>query len=132
MANQYKLPIPTESTEQIHLFRWAVLEYGKWPELELMYHVPNEGKRSYQTGQRMRMEGLKSGVPDICLPVPRGKYHGLYMELKRLKGGAASENQKAWMEALEQQGYFVALCRGWEKAAETITNYLKLSKEERK
>lgn len=53
------------------------------PELQLLYHVPNEGKRTWRTGARLKSEGLKPGVPDLCLPVARGKYHGLYVELKR-------------------------------------------------
>ena len=65
-------PIPTESAEQQTLFQWARMQSGKYPELELLYHVPNEGKRSHKTGARMKAEGLKSGVPDICLPVARG------------------------------------------------------------
>ena len=62
---------PTESEEQQTLFRWAAMQCGKYPELALMFHIPNEGKRSWMTGGRMKAEGLKSGVPDIFLPVPR-------------------------------------------------------------
>lgn len=78
-------PVPTESQEQQRLFQWARMESGRFPELELLYHIPNEGKRSRATGRRMVAEGLKKGVPDICLPVARGGSHGLYIELKRTK-----------------------------------------------
>jgi len=63
-------------------------------------------------------------VPDLCLPVPRGGFHGLYIELKRLRGGRLSEQQRAWLDALGKQGYAVAVCKGWEEAAETIQRYL--------
>lgn len=116
---------PTESVEQQCLFRWAFYERGKWPELDLMYHIPNEGKRSRATGGRMRAEGLKSGVPDVCLPVPRGGFHGLYIELKRRKGGRITEEQTEWINALAHQGYYTAICKGWEAAAEVIESYLK-------
>lgn len=124
-TKQYKAPAPTESIEQQSLFRWADYQSGKYPELALMYHVPNEGKRSRTTGGRMRAEGLKSGVPDICLPVPRGKYHGLYIEMKRTEGGTLSAQQTKWLEALTRQGYCAAVCMGWEAAAEVIEKYLK-------
>ena len=48
--------VPTESVEQQHLFQWARMASGKWPELELMYHIPNEGKRTRAGGGRMKAE----------------------------------------------------------------------------
>lgn len=118
-------PAPTESQEQQRLFQWAKMQSGKYPELELMYHIPNEGKRSRITGRRMVAEGLKKGVPDICLPVARGGNHGLYIELKRTKDWKITEEQENWMRDLMGQGYEVALCIGWEKAADVIVNYLR-------
>ena len=118
------MTVPTESVEQQCLFRWANFQSGKYPELELMYHIPNEGKRSRSTGARMKAEGLKSGVPDICLPVPRSGYHGLYIELKRLRGNTTTKNQDEWLTKLEGQGYRVTVCRGWEEASQVILEYL--------
>ena len=118
------MPVPLESVEQKRLFEWAGYERGRHPELELMFHIPNEGKRSARTGARMKGEGMKSGVPDICLPVARGGCHGLYIELKRQKGGIVTEEQTKWLEDLSRQGYAVAVCRGWERASEIILEYL--------
>ena len=115
---------PTESEEQQTLFRWAAMQCGKYPELALMFHIPNEGKRSWMTGGRMKAEGLKSGVPDIFLPVPRGEFHGLFVEMKRTKGGTVSDCQKLWLHDLQKQGYCAAVCRGWCEAAECIKKYL--------
>ena len=97
---------------------------GKYPEIKLMHHIPNGGMRHKATAARLKAEGVKSGVPDICLPVARGKHHGLYIELKRIKGGKPTDNQIKWMAALNKQGYQVALCNGWEAAAKVITQYL--------
>ena len=119
-----KKQVPTESEEQQTLFRWAAMQRGKYPELALMFHIPNEGKRSWMTGGRMKAEGLKSGVPDIFLPVPRGEFHGLFVEMKRTKGGTVSDCQKLWLHDLQKQGYCAAVCRGWHEAAECIKNYL--------
>lgn len=116
--------IPTEAQEQFALFRWAAYEAGRWPELHLLYHIPNEGKRSVVTGGRMRQEGLKKGVPDICLPVARGRYHALYIELKRTKGSKTSPEQKAWIAALRAEGCRAEICMGWDAAREVITEYL--------
>ena len=84
------IPVPTESEEQQALFDWAELQKGKYPELKALYHIPNEGKRSKATGARLKKEGMKDGVSDNCLPVKRGPYGSLYIELKRIKGSKVS------------------------------------------
>lgn len=114
----------TESQEQQLLFEWAVLAAGRWPELALMYHIPNGGSRSKSEAGRFRAEGVKAGVPDICLPVARGGYHGLYIELKRVKGGRVSTAQQGWIAALRDQGYYACVCKGWDDAAHVIKKYL--------
>lgn len=113
-----------ESIEQICLFRWAAYSSGAMPELKLLYHVPNGGKRDIATAKKLKAEGVKAGVPDICLPVARGKYHGLYIELKVGKN-KTTENQDMWLEALNKNGYYTNVCYGWEEASKVITDYLK-------
>lgn len=117
-------PVPLESEEQRTLFEWARRMQGKWHELNLLYHIPNEGKRSQRAGARLKAEGLRSGVPDICLPVARGECHGLYIELKRRKNSRITEEQIWWIESLVQQGYAAAVCRGCDEAIKLITDYL--------
>lgn len=124
------LPVPTESVEQQSLFQWAAWQSNTYPELSLMYHVPNGGSRNKAEAGRFKAEGVKAGVPDICLPVARGGYHGLYIELKRLKNSKTSDEQKLWLDNLSKQGYFVAVCKGWENAAQTIIHYLKLPRKD--
>ena len=113
----------SESVTQICLFRWAKYMEGQYPELRLMYHVPNEGKRTRSAGARMRQEGLKAGVPDVCLPVPRAGYHGLYIEMKVDKN-KPTEKQKEWLAGLKAQGYATTVCYGWEAASKVILQYL--------
>lgn len=117
-------PALTESQEQQRLFQWARMSAGRYPELRLLYHIPNEGKRSRTNGRRMVAEGMKKGVPDLCLPVARGGKHGLYIELKREHGGRATPEQRGWLRELAAEGYAAELCEGWEAAAEVIRGYL--------
>lgn len=119
------IPCISESVEQQRFFQWARMQSGAMPELELLYHVPNEGKRSRATGARMKAEGLKSGVPDVCLPVARGGKHGLYIELKREKGGRLTPAQREWIKSLKEQGYAAEVCHGWEAAAKVTKEYLR-------
>ncbi|MEG0900271.1 MAG: VRR-NUC domain-containing protein [Oscillospiraceae bacterium] len=122
--SKFTPPVPLESVEQQCLFRWSTFASGKYPELELLYHIPNEGKRSKATGGKLVAEGLKKGVPDICLPVARSGYNGLYIELKRIKGSQKSAEQIQWIENLINQNYIAMFCYGWEEASKTIINYL--------
>lgn len=122
----HSLPVPTESAEQQCLFRWAGFQTGRFPELEMLYHIPNGGSRGKAEAGRFRAEGVKAGVPDLCLPVARGGFHGLYVEMKRLKGSKTSDEQKAWLAKLKAQGYCVALCKGWQAAADVIMQYLRM------
>lgn len=120
--------IPTEDTEQAHIFVWAAWARNKYPELDLMHHIPNGGKRSKSEAARFKAQGVKAGVPDIFLPCARGGYHGLYIELKRTKGGKLSAAQKEWIDALRGQGYKVIVCYGFDEAREVIINYLEGAK----
>lgn len=122
-----QLPVPSESVEQQNLFRWAAVSAAvRWPkEMRMLYHVPNEGKRSRANGARLKAEGLRAGVPDINLDVARGEYHGLRIEMKRRRGGRVSPEQAAWLEALREQGYAAIVAYGWEEAADAIEKYLR-------
>lgn len=115
---------PTEAQEQAALFEWAAFEAQKHPELALMFHIPNEGKRSGRTGAELIRQGLKRGVPDVFLPVARGGKHGLFIEMKRVKGSTMSKDQREWCDKLREQGYVAEICYGWENAANTIRKYL--------
>ncbi len=115
-----KTPTPTEHEEQVTLFTWFRMRYAGM----LMYAIPNGGARSSITGARLRDEGVLAGVPDIFLPCPSGGKHGLYIEMKRQKGGRVSAPQKAVMQALRMQGYEVAVCHGWQEARDCIEQYL--------
>lgn len=114
-----------EEEEQITLMEWAELQKGRYPELALLYHVPNGGARAKTTAARLKAAGVKAGVPDLCLPVARGGFHGLYIELKT-GTNKTTERQNQWLDALSRQGYKTAVCYGWVEASQTIKDYLTL------
>jgi hypothetical protein len=116
--------IPTEEEEQAVVISWCALQEGKWPELALIYHVPNEGKRSKAAGAAEKRMGLRSGVADLCLPVPRGEYHGLYLEMKALDG-RTTKNQRDFLAAVAKQGYFSCVCWGAAAAIQVLGCYLR-------
>ena len=116
--------LPTEGQEQATLFSWAAMIKCRRPELQLLFHIPNGGERSKVEAARFKAEGVKPGVPDLFLPVARGPWHGLFIELKRQKGGKVSAAQRLWIDALLTQGYCAAVCYGWKDAAKLIEDYL--------
>lgn len=118
------IPVPSEEEEQVTLFNWAKMQEKKYPELALMFHIPNGGLRSKSEAARFKRAGVKSGVPDIFLPCAKGGKHGLFIELKKLTGGKTSKEQKAWIAALENAGYAASVCCGWKEAERAITWYL--------
>lgn len=129
MTRAPTLPVPSEHAEQVAVMRWAAVAEARYPELALLYAIPNGARTSIGTARKLKAEGLRSGVPDLCLPVARGidhtaVWHGLYVELKRQRGGSVSAEQKQWHDALRQQGYRVEVCKGAEAAITTITAYL--------
>ena len=110
-----------ETTEQISLFNWAERNAHVLPCLSLMYHVPNEGKRT--NGAVLKAMGLKTGVPDVVLPVASHNFHGLYLEMK-YGNNKPTKAQEEYMAMLNAQGYKTAVCYGAEEAGEEILAYL--------
>ncbi|MDQ1610320.1 MAG: hypothetical protein QOG00_251 [Pyrinomonadaceae bacterium] len=114
----------SEHHHQRALFEWADIAVGQHPELALLYAVPNGGYRTKSEAGRLRAEGVKAGVPDVCLPVARKGYHGAYWELKYGKGKPSAE-QLRWHALLRQQGYYVNVCWDWVVVKQEILDYMK-------
>lgn len=87
---------PTEDIEQAEVIRWANEHESRYPVLSLLFHVPNGGNRHKATAVKLKAQGVRKGVPDLCLPVPRNDFHGLWIEMKRIRGGSVKPEQKDW------------------------------------
>ena len=118
------IKLPTEHDEQVTLIKRCDWNKKRFPALRLLYAIPNGGVRHVIVARKLKAEGVRAGVPDLCLPVPRGGKHGLYLEMKRTKGGEVSKAQKEWHEALRQEGYECAIAKGAEEAWSIIVEYL--------
>lgn len=115
----------SEHAHQVALFAWAEYAKAEHPELELMFAVPNGGHRHKATAGRLKAEGLRRGVPDVALPVPRGKWAGLWIEMKYGRNKTTAD-QERWIEALGRYGHRVAVCYDWMEAKAVIEEYLEL------
>lgn len=112
-----------EDIEQASLMEWAALAEATHPELERLFHIPNGGQRHKVVAAKLVGQGVRPGVPDLCLPVPRGGWHGLWIEMKSATGRTSPE-QREWLEFLALQGYATAVCRGWFAARDVLLAYL--------
>lgn len=115
----------SEATEQEAVLQWCSWQQGRYPELGLLYHIPNGGSRNTLEAANLKRQGVKAGVPDLCLPVPKNGWHGLYIEMKYGRN-KATVKQREWLDALRRQGYYAAVCYGAQEAEELIAGYLQI------
>lgn len=113
-----------EDTEQISVIEWAHWNTPRHPELKLLHHIPNGGRRNAVEAARFKAMGVKAGVPDLFLPVPRDGYAGLYIEMKYGKN-KTTDKQNEWIAALRQQGYQVTVCYSAPQATAVLECYLR-------
>lgn len=114
-----------EDLLQFELVRWARQQEATNPSFGLLYHCPNGGGRSMAQGMKLKGLGVRPGVPDLNLPVARGGYHGLWLELKDGDKGNLSKEQKLWIEALRKEGYRAEVVRNLDEGKQILTEYLK-------
>lgn len=121
-----------EHIQQVNLFKWATLNLFKYPQLELMYAIPNGGQRSITTAVKLKAEGVKAGMPDICLPIQKSFinsngdlrfWNALYIELK-VKPNKPTDVQVKKMKLLEMYENKCVVCYSWQEAADEIVKYL--------
>lgn len=115
----------SEHLEQVHLLKWfRFMAPLHEIDARLLYAVPNGGLRGKLTAYSIKQEGAVAGVPDLFLAVPRGGFHGMFIEMKRAIGGKLSDCQKDMLSLLESQGYKTCVARGRNPAIEAIKEYL--------
>lgn len=114
----------TEHAHQVAVFAWAAImvNAGRW-ELQLLFAIPNGGLRDKITAAKLKAEGVKPGVSDLFLPVPRGKWHGLFIEMKK-PGEGPTPKQVQFIADMKKMGYGACVCIGWEQATATLLAYL--------
>ena len=115
----------SEESEQINLIQWCKYNEHIYPGLELIHHIPNGGKRNRLEAARLKQAGVKAGVPDLHLPVPKGEYCGLYIEMK-WNGNKPTPKQEMWIKKLREQRHCVVVCDGFEEAKDTIIKYMSI------
>lgn len=73
---------------------------------------------------KLKKAGMKKGKPDINLPVARGGYIGLWIELKRQGGPNPSQAQETFLRVLAGAGHYAVCCKGSDAAISIIKAYI--------
>ncbi|XYQ52857.1 VRR-NUC domain-containing protein [Pectobacterium carotovorum] len=119
-----KVPHQAELEEQAALIEWADKTVIDGVRIgDYLLHISNEGKRGPKAARDAKRLGVRAGVPDLFLALPRGGYAGLWIEMKA-KSGKLSPQQEVWLNRLEDAGYRAVCCFGFEQVVENIANYL--------
>lgn len=114
-------PIPTESQEQAAVIAWADAN----PVIKgRLFAIPNGANKSKASAAKFKREGLRSGVPDLFLPIARKGFNGWFCEMKREQKAVVSHQQREWLDYLASQGYYTCLCFGAHEAIIELKNYL--------
>jgi hypothetical protein len=113
-------PIPSEDREQMLLVQWFRRTY---PDVRI-FAIPNGGHRHPSVAAKLKATGVSSGVPDLFIPAWK-----LWIEMKRVKGGTVSAEQKDWIKYLEEVGYCAKVCKGAEDAKAKITAFFNQQKD---
>lgn len=126
--------VPSEHWEQAQVVAYCDNLYvqRKYPELALLFSVPNGGyelagdpQRRAAAVAKLRAEGLRVGFPDLILPVARRGYGLLAIEMKSTRKGAApTPEQAAWGDRLRAAGHRAVVCYGHKEAIKEIETYL--------
>ena len=110
-----------ESRLQIACVRWFRYQYK---DIErLFFAVPNGGQRNKVTGKILKDEGVRAGVADLILQIPRKGFSSLSIEMKT-EDGRQSVEQKKYQESLEKNGGKYVVCRSFEEFVSIIKDYL--------
>jgi len=106
--------IPSEHYEQALLVQWFRRNYKG----VLIHSIPNGGARSAATAVALKVEGTVKGIPDLFVPAGQ-----LWIEMKRIKGGVLSLDQKEIIAYLESVGYTVIIGKGFDDAKDKILQF---------
>jgi hypothetical protein len=128
------LAVPSEHDECKWLMEWATTQRFKGRKLsDVLVHVPNgafhgaDRKAGAVVARKLREQGLQPGVFDYILPVPilRLGCPGLWLEMKRTRGGTVTEEQKKFRALMEELGWRCEIAKGWVEASAYIQDHLK-------
>lgn len=115
-----------EQRSQINFINWV--DFNLPDIAEDVHHFANERKCSVIEGRMLKRMGVRRGVLDIFVAIPRHGAIGLWIELKEGKNKPTAE-QLTFAERKISNGYIVEFCWSWQDAVFVLLDYLELPKD---
>jgi hypothetical protein len=122
-ANKKSARTDHEYQAQVEIFSQAEQLRMVYPELSMLNASLNGVRLPLGLAVKAKRMGMKRGYPDIHLPIARGGYHALYIELKAGKNKPTPE-QWEWIRSLNAEGNYACVCWGVREAVDKIIEYL--------
>lgn len=119
----WRLPAKAAWQKSEHELQVAFVSHAAPLVGDDLFAIPNGDMRKITVAMRLQAEGVRKGVPDLFLPIPKGGFHGLFIELKKA-GGCPSPEQWERMERMHLAGYMVRVVNSLGVAMEILTGYL--------
>ena len=107
----------SEHTLQVKLL--ALLDATAKPDL-FWFAIPNAGQRSLRMGARMKHEGLRAGVADLCIMLPEGR--SAWLELKK-PGNYQTIEQKGFAARCARLEHPYAVVKTLEQAIDVLRTW---------
>jgi hypothetical protein len=118
----------TESQIQKDCVKWFRNRYGD--EIgNLLFAVGNGGARNAWTAKIMKDEGVRAGVADLILLIPRHGFAGLLVEMKT-PDGKQSDSQKEFERLATQYHYKYVVVRDLNTFQQLMMWYIEDKAEE--
>lgn len=111
-----------EARMQIEFFRQVPLFFPRLPD-KLLFAVPNGGSRHKIEAANMKRQGVKAGVADVILQIPKKGFASLCLEFKT-KTGRQSKEQREYQRQVEMAGSKYVVVRSVEEAIFVMKKYL--------
>jgi hypothetical protein len=108
---------PSEHKIQVQLMDYLV--YAARPDI-YYFAIPNQANRHIRNAVKMKAEGVRSGVADLCFMLPQGRV--AWLEMKK-PGGSLSPTQRQFREVCHSLGHQWGTAKSIEEALELLTQW---------
>ena len=130
--NQIESQMQQDAMKEIeHIFKMRYYDHTvnlvdknkKETQYSVIFHCPNGGQRNVREGAKFKRMGVKSGIPDLIVPINNGKHNQLWIEIKQGKG-SQEDNQQEWERVCPILNIRYEICRTKNEIVDLVLDYM--------